>query len=265
MKKRWIIGIVIIFLLIFLVNQTGEEDKTDEDKIITPTINEKMTIIKVYPDENLIESDGVAVADIIVNDEIGEIIVSSTLEGEALSSLNGALDAALESNLTLEFEEFNIIDGDRVLAMKSKFVNPTDDEYVLPLRYFLSFDYEWDLEIFEFDLVEAKSWSAYTTTDYNQCLPPGVEGLVDESSCKKADRLTKVLEFENRPGYLVSTGYFPDVEPVTHPFLNAVALTPDEEDTIGGLIRESSSFVEFLSKLVENEYLIIGEGKSLLR
>ena len=75
-----------------------------------------------------------------------------------------------------------------------------------------------------------------------------------------------VVEFQNiEDGFLISAG--PGVvEPAVHPFLNAEFLDEYEESSIGDIIDESTSFVDFMTKLVENEYLVVAEeGESLLR
>ena len=79
--------------------------------------------------------------------------------------------------------------------------------------------------------------------------------ILEESKTWTAYKDDKaVLEFQDKPGFIASTGYFPDVEPVKHPFLSATALTPDEEDTIGKIIAQAVTFDEFVSLLEENGY-----------
>ena len=91
--------------------------------------------------------------------------------------------------------------------------------------------------------------------------------LVLISGCVKEDTYTAykddlaVLEFQDKPGYIVSTGYFPDVEPVKHQFLSAQALVPDYEEELGQLIRDSNTFDEFVSLLEENGYTV-KEGRA---
>jgi len=70
---------------------------------------------------------------------------------------------------------------------------------------------------------------------------------------------TKVLWMTNVPGYLVSSGYFPDHPLTKHPFLNAKALEPDEEDLLGTLLRDSKSFDEYVRKLKQNGYRVVEE------
>jgi len=73
-----------------------------------------------------------------------------------------------------------------------------------------------------------------------------------------------VLEVKNQPGYLVSTGYFPDIEPVEHPFLDAKALNPDYEDELGQIIRDSNTFNDFLISLTEHRYDVVeGEAEAV--
>ncbi|MFC1774978.1 hypothetical protein ACFLZN_01535 [Nanoarchaeota archaeon] len=70
-----------------------------------------------------------------------------------------------------------------------------------------------------------------------------------------------VLEFQNKPGYLVSTGTPPpDFKPEKHPFLSAKALIPDEEHNLRMIVEESSTFEEWMTKLGENGYTVkLGE------
>lgn len=63
-----------------------------------------------------------------------------------------------------------------------------------------------------------------------------------------------VLEFQDKPGFIASTGYFPDEEPKKHPFISAVSLTPDEEDSIGKIITRAETFDGFISLLEDNGY-----------
>ena len=79
------------------------------------------------------------------------------------------------------------------------------------------------------------------------------------SGCVKEDTYTvykddiPVLEVKDKPGYLVSTGYFPDEELVKHSFLDARALTPDYEDELGEIIRDSEDFDHFLDLLYKHK------------
>jgi len=57
---------------------------------------------------------------------------------------------------------------------------------------------------------------------------------------------------------LVSTGHFPG-PPTTHPWINAQAFIPQAEHELGGLLRQSKSFDEYLELLVLNGYDLMSE------
>jgi len=141
----------------------GEVKVRDGKELIPKGAETEIDVIKVYLNRNLIDGEprSVEIADIIVNNEKGEIIVSTTTEGKLLDALMEAIDAAKSTNLTLEFEEFDIIDGERVLVMYGKNINITDENYIWSLRYFLSFDYPWGISPFEFDIVKVSKEEAY--------------------------------------------------------------------------------------------------------
>ena len=67
----------------------------------------------------------------------------------------------------------------------------------------------------------------------------------------------KVLLIKDAPGRIVSTGYFPDHPPPEHPFLDAEAIDPFEEDRLGTLIRASKSFDDFVSRLKKDGYKVV--------
>jgi len=200
---------------------------------------QEISVIRVYPKQDLIESEElkeIPLGEIFVNNEKGEIILSTTAEDELLSALTEAIDAAKSTNLTLESEGIEIIDGGEALVMRANIIEATNQNYIFSLRGFLAFGYEWKADIFDFDLVEVDKWTA-----------------------SKGGK--KVLEFENTPGILTSTALPPSgYTPKEHPFLTGSVLVSEEEDNIRTILDESSSFVDFLTKLVENRYLVISKG-----
>jgi len=79
----------------------------------------------------------------------------------------------------------------------------------------------------------------------------------------KGDR--KVLWIQNEPGFLVSTAILPPgAELVKHPFINAKALDPLEEDNLQKLLSQSQSFEEFLFLLSGNDYILKSKGTPLV-
>jgi len=67
----------------------------------------------------------------------------------------------------------------------------------------------------------------------------------------------KVLWLQNQPGSLISTALLPaGTEPTRHPFINARALDPFEENNLQKLLVQSKSFEEFLSFLRNDGYLL---------
>lgn len=67
----------------------------------------------------------------------------------------------------------------------------------------------------------------------------------------------KVLWLQNQPGFLISTALLPPgIEPIKHPFANAKALDPTEEDNLQKLLSQSKSFEEYLFLLKENGYTL---------
>ena len=199
-----------------------------------------MDVIKIYPNQDLLyeDSKGIEIGDIFVNNENGEVIVSTTAEGNLLSALMDALDAARSTNLTLEFEGIDMIDGAEALVLYSRIIEPTDEEYITVLRYFLSFEYGWEADVFDFDLVEVSEWIAYN----------------DEEAVIKFQQME-----DGKEGFLISAGSGL-VEPETHPFLNVrFQVEGEEAAAIGNIIDESENFVDFMTLLVENGYLVVGE------
>ena len=66
-----------------------------------------------------------------------------------------------------------------------------------------------------------------------------------------------MLWMENKPGSLISTALLPSgTESVKHPFVNARALDPLEEDNLQKLLSRSQSFEQYLSLLKGNDYAI---------
>ena len=60
---------------------------------------------------------------------------------------------------------------------------------------------------------------------------------------------TRVLEMQDRPGFLVSTAPPPPDGPVVHPWINAVALDMESENELGSLLTESTDFDDYVTRL----------------
>lgn len=71
----------------------------------------------------------------------------------------------------------------------------------------------------------------------------------------------RVLEMEDRPGFLVSTAPPPPDGPVTHPWINAVALDMASEDELGTLLGESSYFDDYVARLRQAGFIVEVESK----
>src|SRR3990167_8949097 len=126
MKKIWLIGLLLVLsVLISACDKDITEEGAEETK---RHIFKNMDVIKIYPNQDLLyeDSKGIEIGDIFVNNEDGEVIVSTTAEGNLLSALMDALDAARSTNLTLEFEGIDMIDGAEALVLYSRIIEPTD-------------------------------------------------------------------------------------------------------------------------------------------
>ncbi|HEY8736695.1 MAG TPA: hypothetical protein VIO62_06595 [Candidatus Dormibacteraeota bacterium] len=80
-----------------------------------------------------------------------------------------------------------------------------------------------------------------------------------------ADDDKKVLEVSDQPGPLVSVSApppRPGQAPATHPFLSASAYDPFTEGTLRQILLKSTSFDDFLAKLREAGYRVVGQKNS---
>jgi hypothetical protein len=74
-------------------------------------------------------------------------------------------------------------------------------------------------------------------------------------SAYRGDR--EVLRFKDGSGPLRSTALLPfGVEPPTHPFLTASALTPEDEDGLRDILDASKSFPDFIERLKKAGYAV---------
>lgn len=103
------------------------------------------------------------------------------------------------------------------------------------------------------EIILKKPWLE-NTEDFKDVIP---EKAVSGEIWEIYKDARKVLWIQNEPGFLIGTAILPArTEPTKHPFLNAKALDPFEENNLQNILSQSKSFEEFLSLLRDNGYFL---------